>query len=177
MKADKLVFLSCAISLIIAAGMIFIYDQERFHVDIREISSLDSEIISKNSAEAFSTTDIEYEIESCDKTNDGGLLVTGWFIEKGVTYSFNNYGLDWYGESVYDDFYLCIIDADNVYIFPTKLFEREDITEKIDDGIVYGKCGFKAFIAEKYVDLYEEADIGVIVNDPYGGEKIYEISK
>lgn len=179
MKASKFVIISCVISLAISIGMIFIFDQERFRIDIREISSFDNSIICENmsSQEQKSIADIDYDIENCEKTKDGGLLVAGWFIEKGITYPFENHGLEWYGESVYNNYNLCILDGEKVYIFPTKLFEREDVTEEINDGIDYGKCGFKTYIAAGYADKYEKANIGILVKNPYGGEKIYAISK
>lgn len=67
-----------------------------------------------------------------------------------------------------------MIDGDKVYVFPTKLEQRDDVTKKMSDGIEYDKCGFNARVSCRYKKLIESASFGVIMIDLSGEKALYE---
>lgn len=130
----------------------------------------------KHNYKLGNVSELTYDIESIeDYENQKGKIISGWIIEKNKRYSFFNYGSDYHGVGIYNNYKLCLIIDDNVYIFPTKLESRDDITKKINDGINYDRCGFTAYVNNKYTDMLDKGKIGVVISDMSGDEVLYEL--
>ena len=73
--------------------------------------------------------------------------------------------------------HLCIIDANKVYILPTKLEKRQDVNEFINDGIDYKYCGYRAKLNNNYISLISEHSWGIILKNIDGEESIYFLAE
>ena len=68
---------------------------------------------------------------------------------------------------------LCLLNEGKVYVLPTKLEDRPDVTDVMDDGIDYRDCGFQSFVPPACSETMENGKIGFLTRDPDGNETLY----
>ncbi len=176
-KQDRFVICVCSISLIFSIMMIITFNQERNYVESRSIDEIKNTMLIQSTINTDTVDgNVIFAIEKVENSQNDSLLVSGYFYIKDLTYQFDNYGLEWHGEAVYNNYQLCLIDGDTIYIFPTKLLERVDISNETDD-IFYGKCGFVSCINQEYSDKYYSSNLGILTKNPSGGETLYDFGQ
>ena len=120
---------------------------------------------------------IQYDIEEVTSDKAGNYYIKGWCILKNVRYGYFNYGNNKTSSNVYNNMHLCIIDANKVYILPTKLEKRQDVNEFINDGIDYKYCGYRAKLNNNYISLISEHSWRIILKNIDGEESIYFLAE
>ncbi len=118
----------------------------------------------------------EYKVDGYSREGKY-ITVRGWAVIPGKTYPFYNYGEDRRGEAVYCNVRLACVDevAGKVALFPTQLYERNDATETLNDGINYRCAGFCSRIPECYEKAVEKNGLYAVFTEPDGEKKLYAI--
>lgn len=117
--------------------------------------------------------DVRYNLESISSDQSGNSTIVGWFVLPDVTYVFYNYGNDVNGNGVYNYLHVCLVNDDDVYVLPTKLEGRADVTDTIGDGIDYKYAGFQARLPYRYSSLLNECHVAFLTQDPGGAKTLY----
>lgn len=112
------------------------------------------------------------EIEKVEE--DGEYFnIEGWCVNKEKNDYFNF--VIGNGSGIYIDNRIVLIDErNNIFEVNTIASERKDISEKINDGTDYSKCGIKARVKKKNVNG-EKFKIGIL-NESMNGERILILS-
>ncbi len=142
-----------------------------FALYAREDDSLS--IVSLDSFKEGDPSNLLYDIEAFQYDSDGACLVNGWAIKPGVTYHFYNYGNDAERNTVYNNMRIGFTDGESVYIMPTKLEQRTDVNELINDGIDYAYCGFRSRLPVRYTESVEYNIVVLIWQNPDGTQELY----
>lgn len=74
-----------------------------------------------------------YNIDNLDKVNQDNFEVKGWIIKKKE--NIKNVSIN-----------IMLKDDNKFYVLPTKIVKREDVTEKLNDGVNYNFSGFQAYL-------------------------------
>ncbi|MCC6093690.1 MAG: hypothetical protein LIV24_01470 [Eubacterium sp.] len=127
----------------------------------------------RNTFQSGAIGDIRYDVESVTADEKNNSTIKGWFVKPGVTYDFYNYGNDAERTGVYNYLNVCLIDADRVYVLPTKLEIRQDVNDLIGDGTDYKFSGFEAYVPSKYSYLFDNCSYGFLSRDPDGRQTLY----
>jgi len=117
-----------------------------------------------------------FRLDSLREDAGGNLVITGLFAEKGVTYSYYNFGIGALGAGVYNRYRLACADADTVYEFPTLLTLPAEPDPRLQDGINYKYAGFSAVIPAACRSLAGES-LYVITTDPAGRNRLYDLGR
>lgn len=125
----------------------------------------------------ISPDQIEYAIEGAQYQADGSYLIQGWCVQPGITYPFYNYGEDNYANGVYNNIHVGYLSEDQVHIVPTRLEQREDVNQIMDDGIDYKYCGFQARIPEDNVEECRDSTLVFLIQNPDGTEQLCELER
>lgn len=128
-----------------------------------------------NSFTVGDNKDIRYKIDYQGQNQDGTYSVIGWCVKPGKVYSYYNYGNDATRASVYNNMRIGFTDGQMVYILPTKLENRDDVDQSINDGTDYQFCGFRSMIPKDQVGRIEEGSLVLIWKNPGGSEELYYI--
>ena len=119
------------------------------------------------------TTSIKYSVETRQYNNDGSYSINGWAIKPGITYHFYNYGNDAERDRVYNNMHVGFTDGKYVYILPTKLQQRTDVSQNMNDGIDYAYCGFRSRLPKKLAETIEGKTIVLIWRNPDKTQELY----
>lgn len=113
-----------------------------------------------------------------DRTDgDGFVILSGWALRPGETYSYYNYGNDLRGEGVYRNLRIaCADDEGNLIIFPTRLCEREP-GDAVSETVDTRRAGFVAQVPEQYAGLIDKNGLFAVFTDPDGAKTLYEITE
>lgn len=150
---------------VVMSALFMVYRSELSNLKERRLSEIEIRDIG----------DITYSIEQEEILDDGNYVIGGWLVENGRTYEAYNYGMDATANIAYSNTTICFIDGDNIYELPTKLVQRDDVTELINDSINHKNSGFVAmFNTEKY-NYSADMALGAITKDPNGEERLYII--
>lgn len=159
----NLIIYSATITAMTLVFVLFVvYRYEGRHIDIRSISEFKE-----------GTAEIAYNIEEVKKIKNGDVIIKGWFACRGVSYATYNYGDDTYRNDVYNYMNLCLVDGASIYVLPTKLELRQDVSNYLNDGLDYRYCGFRARICDANTMLTKSTKLGMIVKTPDGSKCIY----
>lgn len=120
-------------------------------------------------------SDIQYKVESRQYDGNGAYVISGWAVKPGVTYSFYNYGNDAERSCVYNNMHVGFVDGETVYILPTKLSQRDDVNQLINDGIDYSYCGFTAQLPKNKTGKIENGSLVLIWKNPDGSQELYHL--
>lgn len=163
-RQEKHLLLIISVTAVLVVGvLLLIYRHENSTVYLRDRNSFDSGAIEE----------VQYSVESITVDEMNNSIVKGWFVKPGVTYDFYNYGTDTEGSGVYNYLNFCFIDADSVYVFPTKLEVRSDVNDYIADGIDYKYAGFEAYVPSEYSYLFDKCSFAFLSQTPDGVKTLY----
>jgi hypothetical protein len=121
--------------------------------------------------------DLCYNIENYAEVTNKKAEISGWLVQKGQTYEYYNYGANVHGAGVYNNMHLACVDdnSEQVYILPTQLSIRNDVTEYIADGIDYKYSGFESKFPVYYEQLIDKNGLYVVIKDTDGNQFIYRL--
>lgn len=159
----RLVMVFVFLSLVLISVIMILYDQESRKIKCESL----------NSFTAGDTKDIRYNIDYQGQNQDGTYSVIGWCIKPGKVYSYYNYGNDATRAGVYNNMRIGFTDGQTVYILPTKLENRDDVDQSINDGTDYQYCGFRSMIPNVQVGRIEKGSLVLIWKNPDGSEELY----
>lgn len=162
----RLVYYTTVLAMGILFMLLLVYRYEDQHIEVCPLLDF----------EEGNIQDISYHFDEIRYTQQGDAIIKGWLVRRGITYNSYNYGDDTYRSDVYNYMHLCMVKGDSVYIFPTKLELRSDVSNYINDGIDYRYCGFRARITSKNSDLMSSSLPGMVVQLPDGTEILYCLS-
>ena len=163
-KAQRvIVVIFMAIALVCAVALLGLFHREDNRIEEKKL----------NSFSIGERKEIEYNIDYQGVSSDGSYLVKGWCVKPGVEYSFYNYGNDAYRKSVYNNMHIGFTDGETVYILPTKLENRDDIDQYINDGIDYQFCGFQSRLPKEKSGRIKKGALVLIWKNPDGSQELY----
>ncbi len=120
--------------------------------------------------------DVEFWIDSYTEIEGKGWIISGWCVFVGETYSMYNYGLDKHFDGVYNNMHLSFVDHEKVYVAPTQLVLRNDVSNAINDGNNYQFCGFRSFIPDSFLSNIDEKNCKMaMLSNKLDGKRIVYI--
>lgn len=158
-----LVVIIMSLALVFALTIFELFYQENRRIEEKNLSSFTM----------GNKKDIEYKIEYKGLNNKGSYFIKGWCIKPGIEYSYYNYGNDAHKKSVYNNMHLGYLKKNTVYIIPTKLENRDDVDQYINDGIDYRFCGFQSIIPKEKLGKIEKGELVLIWKNPDGTQELY----
>lgn len=161
----KWVFGFTGLALVTVSLLLFVFIRQDSHIKERNLSEVTVGDISQ----------VTYSIDSENVNEKGDYIIKGWAVQRGVTYDYYNYGIDDNNSGVYNYMNLCYIKDNKLYVLPTKLEARKDVSEVLNDGIDYRYSGFNARVCEDDMYLTKGYQKAFLFKSPDDEEIVYII--
>ena len=159
------VFEFTGLALVAVSLLLFVFIRQDSHIKEKSLSDVTVGEVSQ----------ISYSIDSENVNEKGDYIIKGWAVQKGITYDYYKHSIDEYNSGVYNYMNLCYVKDNKLYILPTKLETRPDVTECLNDGIDYRYSGFSARVCEEDVYLTEGYQKAFLFKNPDAKEIVYII--
>ncbi len=159
------IFLMCTLLALIGVMVILmsIFNSEISEIKVRNLEDY----------EMGDADDISFCIDQQMVNDENKYVVSGWLVENGKTYEAYNYGMDLTANIAYNNTKVCLIQDDSVLVLPTKMVQRDDVTDIIQDNFSHKNSGFVSCVDSEKLNMEADATLGAITTDPYGKETLY----